>query len=257
MAPAASLRRPSDLVLEGAQSVLVADLDLDAIVRVNLETGSQTTVAGGDKLRGPYRIALGPEGRLFATQLESLPGLTNVLEISIATGAQRALSPSAAVRGLAVAPGSPAPPACRDGYDNDRDARVDFPADTGCTGADDGTEEPPCADGIDNDRDGLVDHPADPGCEDASPLAQEAPACDNGADDDGDGWFDHPEDPECLAPSDATEHWAPRGSASERRPVCGLIGIEAGLLLALARRGRRGGRSPLAGPHRAPARRAP
>jgi cytochrome c553 len=67
--------------------------------------------------------------------------------------------------------GTPPPVAqCADGIDNDGDGLIDFPADPGCTDANDNDEfnapPPPvaqCADGIDNDGDGLVDM-ADPGC---------------------------------------------------------------------------------------------
>ena len=55
---------------------------------------------------------------------------------------------------------------CSDGLDNDGDGLIDFPADPGCTGTDDGdeTDPPQCSDGKDNDGDGLVDFPADKGC---------------------------------------------------------------------------------------------
>jgi len=114
------------------------------------------------------------------------------------------------VRGLAVVPGIPAPPDCRDGIDNDGDRRVDFARDPGCSNPSDGTEQPPCTDGIDNDGDGLVDFGADPGCESTAPSGQENPQCSDRYDNDGDGLYDHPEDPECLAPSDNTEHSTPK-----------------------------------------------
>jgi hypothetical protein len=67
--------------------------------------------------------------------------------------------------------GTPPPPVCADGLDNDGDGVVDHPADPGCASPDDPdeTDPPPpppavCADGLDNDNDGLIDHPADPGC---------------------------------------------------------------------------------------------
>lgn len=58
-------------------------------------------------------------------------------------------------------------PACRDRLDNDSDGRTDYPNDTGCTDADDGTESPnpQCSDGVDNDGDGWTDYPNDPGCD--------------------------------------------------------------------------------------------
>lgn len=60
----------------------------------------------------------------------------------------------------------PAVSPCSDGQDNDGDALVDFPADPGCTAADDvdETDPPQCADGKDNDGDGQIDFPNDKGC---------------------------------------------------------------------------------------------
>lgn len=66
----------------------------------------------------------------------------------------------------------PPPPAavCSDGIDNDRDGLTDFPADPGCTSANDDSETQPiapkqCGDGIDNDGDGYIDFLQDPGCD--------------------------------------------------------------------------------------------
>ena len=55
---------------------------------------------------------------------------------------------------------------CSDGQDNDADGLVDYPADPGCTSAEDNdeTDPPQCSDGKDNDGDGLIDFPADKGC---------------------------------------------------------------------------------------------
>ncbi|MGQ0697292.1 MAG: outer membrane beta-barrel protein, partial [Panacagrimonas sp.] len=69
-------------------------------------------------------------------------------------------------------PPPPAPPpvvvthVCSDGLDNDVDGLTDFPADPGCSSADDEdeTDPPQCSDGKDNDGDGLIDFPADKGC---------------------------------------------------------------------------------------------
>ncbi|MGQ0620374.1 MAG: OmpA family protein [Panacagrimonas sp.] len=60
----------------------------------------------------------------------------------------------------------PPPAVCSDTLDNDGDGLIDFPADPGCTAADDGdeTDPPQCSDGKDNDGDGLIDFPADKGC---------------------------------------------------------------------------------------------
>lgn len=53
----------------------------------------------------------------------------------------------------------PSVPSCRDGIDNDGNGLIDYPADPGCSSADDANESTPaqCADGIDNDNDGLID----------------------------------------------------------------------------------------------------
>lgn len=60
----------------------------------------------------------------------------------------------------------PALSVCSDSQDNDGDGQVDFPADPGCSAADDGdeTDPPQCSDGKDNDSDGQVDFPNDKGC---------------------------------------------------------------------------------------------
>jgi len=113
----------------------------------------------------------------------------------------------------------PEPPApqCQDGIDNDGDGLVDYPADPGCTDADDDTEAPnptdsgpACSDGADNDQDGLIDM-ADPGC--SSPADDDetdgggggSPACSDGADNDGDGLIDYPADPGCTDANDTDE----------------------------------------------------
>ena len=67
-------------------------------------------------------------------------------------------------------------PACSDGADNDTDSKMDYPADPGCTSAQDTNESDPCpgagcpvcADGMDNDTDGTMDYPADTRCASAS-----------------------------------------------------------------------------------------
>ncbi|MFN0253084.1 MAG: hypothetical protein ACKV2T_39795 [Kofleriaceae bacterium] len=67
-------------------------------------------------------------------------------------------------------------PACSDNANNDSDAVVDYPADPGCTSAEDNDETdtcpgagcPVCADGADNDVDGAMDYPADTRCVAAS-----------------------------------------------------------------------------------------
>lgn len=59
---------------------------------------------------------------------------------------------------------------CSDGIDNDLSGKFDYPADPGCTNANDNDESVlpgapvECADGIDNDGDTKIDFPSDPGC---------------------------------------------------------------------------------------------
>jgi hypothetical protein len=89
-------------------------------------------------------------------------------------------------------------PECSDEVENDGDGRIDFPADAGCTSAEDLSEAADCNDGLDNDGDGLVDYGSDPGCRNRQEWARENPACNNGVDDDGDTLIDL-EDPACAA----------------------------------------------------------
>jgi prepilin-type N-terminal cleavage/methylation domain-containing protein len=56
---------------------------------------------------------------------------------------------------------------CFDGLNNDGDAAADYPADTGCSSAQDTREDYECADGLDNDGNGLIDL-ADSGCASAT-----------------------------------------------------------------------------------------
>jgi uncharacterized repeat protein (TIGR01451 family) len=96
---------------------------------------------------------------------------------------------------------------CSDGFDNDGDGLVDFPADPGCSSPSDGDErDPQCSDGLDNDTDGFTDWPADPECtgpDDQTELG--TPACGNGIDDDGDGATDFPTDTGCTSSTDRDE----------------------------------------------------
>lgn len=132
-----------------------------------------------------------------------------------------------------------ATPACSNGLDDDGDARVDFPSDTGCTGAGDTSERQStkiCDDGVDNDGDYGVDVPGDPGC--ANPNSTvEAPACSNGIDDDNDGKVDFDgggfglPDPQCGTASKNKEKASGGGG-------CGL-GLELVLLAPVLARARR------------------
>src|SRR5262249_40098201 len=88
------------------------------------------------------------------------------------TGVAAAASGTDGVKVYDVAADVAAHP-CLDGLDNDGDGLIDYPADPGCSGPNDDSEQPECSDGLDNDGDGLIDFPADPGC--GSPPAKEAP----------------------------------------------------------------------------------
>lgn len=83
------------------------------------------------------------------------------------------------------------PPVCSDGRDDDGDGDIDFPADPGCTGPTDDSEDDAC--------------PSGAGC----------PVCSNGLDDDGDGLTDYPQDSGCLAASGASEE----SCAGETEPL--------------------------------------
>ncbi len=99
---------------------------------------------------------------------------------------------------------------CSDGFDNDGDGFIDFPADVGCDSPSDGSEvDPPrplCADGVDNDGDLFTDWPADPGCQGPADNSENSqPACSDGLDNDGDGVSDFPADPDCFSAGDGSE----------------------------------------------------
>lgn len=176
-----------------------------AVVRVDPATGAQSAVTQGDKLIFPVVISTMAGGH--AALVDQQVGL---FDLDLATGEQRLITPVGYLQGPVVLPGVPAPAECVNGIDDDADGRVDYPADSGCSSARDGTERPPCMDGIDNDRDGKIDFPADPGCGGRSVRHQEAPQCDDGRDNDGDGLVDLREDPECLSSPDNSEHWMKR-----------------------------------------------
>jgi len=53
--------------------------------------------------------------------------------------------------------GLSATPACRNGIDDDGDGAHDYPADKGCSSANDPSEKFACQDGLDNDGDGGID----------------------------------------------------------------------------------------------------
>lgn len=111
------------------------------------------------------------------------------------------------------------PPQCSDCRDNDLDGRVDTggvfnaEADPGCEGANDTSEKGSlqCDDGFDNDRDLKIDYlffgGGDPEC--ASPSGSSEgeliPYCDDDIDNDGDGATDWPDDVACRSPQDDDE----------------------------------------------------
>ena len=124
-------------------------------------------------------------------------------------------------------------PECSDEVGNDGDGLIDFPADPGCTSAEDLSEAADCNDGLDNDGDGLVDYGSDRGCRNRQEWAREDPACDNGFDDDGDTLVDGA-DPECAA---SPAWWT--DEAGVYHSGCGLgfeIVMVLPLLAALQRR---------------------
>lgn len=152
-------------------------------------------------------------------------------------------------------------PACADGLDNDGDGLIDFPADTVCRSAADLSERLDCDDGLDNDGDGLTDKAEDPGCKNAWEATRfEDPECNDGIDNDGDGfvdladpgcdkaWQDN-ESPQCndgldndgdsfvdLDDPECASAWADDESVvpPPTGGGCGLLGIEAVILIGLA-----------------------
>lgn len=82
---------------------------------------------------------------------------------------------------------------CSDGVDNEGDGRVDYPADPGCSSAQDNSEnsEPACMDNLDNDADGKVDYANDYGCTSPTDTTESPnPQCGDGIDNDADGRVD-------------------------------------------------------------------
>lgn len=111
--------------------------------------------------------------------------------------------------------GDPAAEECDNGPDNSFDN-----CDPACQ-----LLESECADGFDNDGDTFVDYPADDGCAGNSPQARENPQCSNGIDDDDDQFVDYPSDPQCKSAKDNDERSNPPTS-------CG-VGAELGAVLLL------------------------
>jgi len=128
-------------------------------------------------------------------------------------------------------------PTCSDGLDDDGDGLTDYPADPGCSSANDDDERDAalvCDNGVDEDGDGLFDWPADPGCDDSLDTSEHSSSllCDDGLDNEGDGFTDFPADPECTSPTSPNEGPAPYVPVTS--------GLGSGLLMLLV--GAMGGR---------------
>ena len=95
---------------------------------------------------------------------------------------------------------------CGDGIDNDADGAIDL-VDSGCSNSSDSSELSACENALDDDGDALVDHPADPGCFGAQDDSEQSASlvCDDGLDNDADGHVDGA-DPDCSDPSDPSEN---------------------------------------------------
>ena len=115
---------------------------------------------------------------------------------------------------------------CSDGIDNDGDGDIDYPADSGCSNANDSSEyniittgnDPAaqCENNQDDDGDGLTDFPHDPGCltpddnnEYNDPDEVPIYICSDGIDNDNDGLMDYLNDPGCSNAFDQNEYNAP------------------------------------------------
>jgi len=97
---------------------------------------------------------------------------------------------------------------CANNVDDDGDGKVDFPAEPGCTSANDPAEADPvpapaCSNRLDDDGDGVskIDFPAEPGCASAADTTEvdpvPAPECADLRDNDGDVKIDYLKDPGC------------------------------------------------------------
>jgi len=145
-------------------------------------------------------------------------------------------------------------PACGDGFDNDGDGLVDFPADTGCTSASDtdgseralGSSTLVCDNGVNDDTDVFIDYPADPGCRYPSSL-KENPQCQDGANNDGQVGTDYdggvsvngpPGDPNGADPQ-CNQPWKDQEAVPPPAPASCGIGIELIWLMPLLMLARR------------------
>jgi cysteine-rich repeat protein len=126
-------------------------------------------------------------------------------------------------------------PACSNGRDDDGDGQTDFPADAGCTDANDGSERgsASCDDDIDNDGDYGVDVGGDIACASIFGWVETA-KCKDGLDNDGDGFvdFDGGLHAHGKALTAADPHCTTPGINNEKPPQsCGLGAELAPLLL--------------------------
>jgi len=195
----ASIDQPQALVRDDDGTWLV--WARNSLWRVDLATREETLLVERLHGIGGFEMERRGDGQLVIQRQDG------ILVVDPRSGAQRYVQVSQP-HPIAVVPGTPPPPPCSNGLDDDGDGASDYPRDLGCTTPLDGSEQTPCDDGIDNDGDGFVDL-ADRGCGDHGARQQEAPACSDGIDNDGDGWIDDPDDPECLGPTHDSESWAP------------------------------------------------
>jgi hypothetical protein len=159
-----------------------------------------------------------PGSNLYLTDDADFPSVTPAALKALANTAGQELTFTA------VPPGS----GSRIALDRDQDGVLNFDeAQAPTDPANPGSLPGACSNGNDDDGDGLTDL-ADPGCGLVAASNIENPECSNGKDDDGDGGVDSTggsPDIHCIGANDNRE----RPNVAKR---CGLLGIEAVLLLA-------------------------
>jgi len=111
------------------------------------------TELGLDK---PYPVYVGKNSNTFSNCGNDYNNIWNGGWIS-----QRACNLNSYLSSVTCKSSSPVA-ACNDGVDNDNDGKTDYPADPGCSSAQDNSENNPsgtteCSDGVDNDNDGKTD----------------------------------------------------------------------------------------------------
>ena len=184
------------------------------VTRYDWTTGVRTGLTSNGFLTKIEGMDVDASGNILVAD-QGVGGPGSVIRVAPSNGQQVVVTKMGFVdlAGIAVVP----PAACSDGVDNDGDGLVDYPADPGCSSADDPWETVDCADGIDNDGDGAIDYDpqgdGDPGCASAQ-VGIEQTQCSDGADNDGDGLIDLA-DPQCTRPA-----------GNKESSGCGLLGIE-------------------------------